>query len=196
MIFVTPDITVESFRTERSARVRNDSGRSVFLTRYETSIELPVVENDSRIPKIRTARTFDLVEKEIPPGRSVQIETRGLETRRAERLDSKGGVNPVPSIGLDQFPYVNHYRDIGVGGFGRILFYSDDDPELLSRVSVDGSREALPSGVCAIYYSVEFSRLERKKSFDCRAVAGLIGELDSALKGYHLWKNAKQEAFE
>lgn len=187
-ILFEPGITIESFRTERSARIRNDAGRSVFLTRYEVSIPLESIDDDKLIPDGQIARTFDLIEQEIPPGRSVQLETLSLAAQRAMHLKGNGTVTPVPSIEVASFPYVHQYRDSEAGHVGRILFYADGDPELIGRVADVARRDALPKGTCGIYYTAEFSSVERHQPFECRAVAGFIGEFDAAMKGYLTWQ--------
>jgi len=192
-IFFKPAIVVESFRTERSARIRNDAGRSVFLTRYEVEIKLPAIEGDDLVPDQQIIRSFDLIEQEIPPGRSVQMELLSLEARRALRLDGSGTISPVPSINVDEFRYIHQYRDDTLSHLGRILFYSEEDPELISRVSNSTLREALPSGVCTIFYTVEYSRKERSEEFGCRAIAAFIGELQTAIKEYYQWKNGSSD---
>ncbi|MEI4235051.1 hypothetical protein [Roseovarius sp. D22-M7] len=187
-VFFNPVIAVETFRTERSTRVRNKAGRSIFLTRYEVAIDPPIIEGDDRIPERQIIRSFDLIEQEIPPARSVQMELLSLEARRTMRLDGSGTVTPVPTIGPEEFRYVHQYRDDPQGQSGRILFYSEDDPELISRVADNARRDALPRGDCTIFYTAEFSSEERQEKFDCRAVAGFIGEFDAAIKGYYQWK--------
>ena len=192
-IFFTPNITVESFRTERSARIRNNSWRSIFLTRYEVSIPLQSIDNDKRIPKGQIARTFDLVELEIPPGRSVQLETLSLDAQRATQLSSNGEVTPVLSIGQDEFPYVYQYRNNRSHHAGRILFYSAGDPELLGRVIDKNRLDKMPTGKCGIYFIAEYSNTQHYKQFECHATAGFIGNFDSVIKGYLKWKNAKND---
>ncbi len=187
-LFYPPNVEILSFRTERSSLIRNDAGRYIFVTRYAVSVPLDEIENDARIPKRQIARTFDLIEKEIPPGRTIQIDTLSLSGKRAVHLDGNGAIEPVINIPASEFPYVIQFRDDNLKNEGRILYYADNDPELISRIDDSGKLQSLTKANCVLFYTAEFSRDELSKTFPCRAVAGFVGDFVTAVGGYQQWK--------
>lgn len=175
--FFSPKIVVESFESDRSARIKNESLRSVFVASYEMSLELPG----------RPFVVYDLVEVEIAPSRAIRIDTRSARTRRAEEVADIDGGFFVPSLEKDKFAKVLDFEG------GSLKFFSVNDPELgtvlrHARMEV----EELTKASCRIRFDVEFSSVSRTHEFECVAVAAFEGKRGQTFPQFLKQLNATQ----
>lgn len=175
-VFSTPSLTVTAFMTERDGLLRNTGKLPVFASHIEI------------VPADVTRRAVVSVAREIAPGQTISIDTRGLYARRVDQsqdLDpwtlSVSAPEPVfAMIGQDDRIHpVYAAKD----DFQLVAQIAHAEQKLASRTS-GGAPLGVPTAVnvkdadCKVHFSTEAQGVTHS-AFDCVMLVASKGSLSA-----------------